>query len=100
MMKNIFIILGSLDRRIIFIVIGLSVLIPLIKPEWVPFPVRPKHHSQIVFNELDQLKEGSKLLLSFEYGPSTKPEIHPMAIALIKHMFVKCFLIDSQLLFL
>ena len=89
MMKNIFIKLGSLDRRIIFFVIGLSVLIPLIKPEWVTLPVRPKIHSQIVFDELDKLKAGNKLLLSFEYGPSTKPEIHPMAIALLKHMFAK-----------
>ena len=89
MMKNIFIKLGLLDRRIIFIVIGLSVLIPLLKPEWVPLPVRPKHHSQIVFNEIDKLQAGSKLLLSFEYGPSTKPEIHPMAIALLKHIFAK-----------
>ena len=88
-MKNIFIKLGSLDRRIIFIVIGLSVLIPLLKPEWVALPVRPKIHSQIVFDELDKLKAGNKLLLSFEYGPSTKPEIHPMAIALLKHMFAK-----------
>ena len=89
MMKNIFIKLGSLDRRIIFFVIGLSVLIPLIKPEWVTLPVRPKIHSQIVFDELDKLKAENKLLLSFEYGPSTKPEIHPMAIALLKHMFAK-----------
>ena len=89
MMKNIFIKLGSLDRRIIFFVIGLSVLIPLLKPEWVALPVRPKIHSQIVFDELDKLKAGNKLLLSFEYGPSTKPEIHPMAIALLKHMFAK-----------
>ena len=89
LVKNIFIKLGSLDRRVIFLVIGLSVLIPLLKPEWLPLPVRPKHHSQIVFNELDKLEAGSKLLLSFEYGPSTKPEIHPMAIALLKHLFAK-----------
>ena len=89
MIKTIFIKLGSLDRRIIFFVIGLSVLIPLLKPDWVRLPIRPKIHSQIVFNELDKLEAGSKLLLSFEYGPSTKPEIHPMAIALLKHMFVK-----------
>ena len=89
MIKTIFIKLGLLDRRIIFLVIGLSVLIPLLKPEWVPLPVRPNKHSQIVFNELDKLQAGSNLLLSFEYGPSTKPEIHPMAIAILKHMFVK-----------
>ena len=71
MIKTIFIKLGLLDRRIIFFVIGLSVLIPLLKPEWVPLPVRPNKHSQIVFNELDKLQAGSNLLLSFEYGPST-----------------------------
>ena len=31
----------------------------------------------------------SKVLLSFDYGPSTMPEIHPMAIALLRHMFAK-----------
>ena len=52
--KRIFILLGSLDRRIIFIIVGLSVLIPLIKPEWVDLPIRPRPESQIVFNEIDK----------------------------------------------
>jgi len=87
--KRIFIILGSLDRRIIFLIVGLSVLIPLLKPEWVSLPIRPRPESQIVFNELNKLNEGDKILLSFEYGPSTKPEIHPMSIAILKHLFAK-----------
>ena len=88
-MKKIFILLGSLDRRIIFIIVGLSVLIPLLKPEWVDLPIRPRPESQIVFNEINKLNEGDKMLLSFEYGPSTKPEIHPMSIAILKHLFAK-----------
>ena len=87
--KKIFIILGSLDRRIIFLIVGLSVLIPLLKPDWVNLPIRPTPESQIVFDEINKLKEGDKILLSFEYGPSTKPEIHPMAIAILKHLYVK-----------
>ena len=88
-LKNIFIKLGSMDRRIIFLLVGLSVLFPLLKPDWFTLPIRPKQHSQIVFDEINKLEAGSKVLLSFEYGPSTKPEIHPMTIALLRHMFVK-----------
>jgi hypothetical protein len=87
--KKIFILLGSLDRRIIFLIVGLSVLIPLLKPEWVNLPIRPRPESQIVFNEINKLNEGDRVLLSFEYGPSTKPEIHPMSIAVLKHLYAK-----------
>ena len=87
--KKIFILLGSLDRRIIFLIVGLSVLIPLLKPEWTDLPIRPTPESQIVFDEINKLNAGDKVLLSFEYGPSTKPEIHPMAIAILKHLYAK-----------
>ena len=91
--KRIFILLGSLDRRIIFLIVGLSVLIPLLKPEWVTLPIRITPESQVMFNEMNKLNEGDKLLLSFEYGPSTKPEIHPMSIAILKHMYAKNILV-------
>jgi hypothetical protein len=87
--KKIFIALGSLDRRIIFLIVGLSVLIPLLKPEWIALPIRPTPESQIVFDEINKLNAGDKMLLSFEYSPSTKPEIHPMAIAILKHLYAK-----------
>ena len=89
LIKKIFISLGSLDRRIIFLIVGLSVLIPLLKPEWIDLPIRPTPESQIVFDEINKLNEGDKVLLSFEYSPSTKPEIHPMAIAILKHLYAK-----------
>lgn len=87
--KKIFISLGSLDRRIIFLIVGLSVLIPLLKPEWIDLPIRTTPESQIVFDEINKLNAGDKMLLSFEYSPSTKPEIHPMAIAILKHLYAK-----------
>jgi len=87
--KKLFILLGSLDRRIIFLIVGLSVLIPLLKPEWIDLPIRPTPESQIVFDEINKLNAGDKILLSFEYSPSTKPEIHPMAIAILKHLYAK-----------
>ena len=96
-MKNIFIKLGNLDRRWIFLIIGLSVLIPLIKPDWIQMPIKTTSNTRIVFEELSKLEENDRVLVSFEYGASTKPEIHPMAIALLNQLFtqgVKVYIIS------
>ena len=88
-MKNFLIKLGDLDRRWVFLLIGLSVLIPLLKPELIQMPVKTTKNTQIVFDSISKLKENDKVLISFEYGASTKPEIHPMAIALLNQLFSK-----------
>ena len=96
-MKKVFSILGNLDRRIIFLLIGLAVLIPLIKPNWVQLPIKIDNNTQIVYDSISELKEGDKVLLSFAYGASTMPEVHPMAIALLNHLFskgVKVFIVS------
>ena len=64
-------------------------LIPLIKPNWLSLPIKIDKNTEIVFDTVSNLKEGDKVLLSFAYGASTKPEIHPMAVALLKHLFSK-----------
>jgi len=88
-LDKLLVILGKIDRRIIFLLIGLSVLIPLVKPEWVKLPIKIDKNTKIVFDSISALNEGDKVLLSFEYGASTKPEVHPMAVALLKHLFSK-----------
>lgn len=79
--------LGNVDRRWIFIIIAIVVMYPLFKP--LGLPIRPTASSQQVYNVIDALPEGSKVLLSCEYGPSTKPEIHPMVIGVLRHLFPK-----------
>ncbi len=79
--------LDSLDRRIIFLIIALVVLIPLLVP--LGLPVETTQLTEDAFYALDDLPEDAKVLISFEYGPSTKPEIHPMAISVLRHLFSK-----------
>ncbi len=86
-LMNILIKLGGVDRRVIFLLIAISVLIPLLKP--LGLPIRATETTQRSFDAVDRLKRGDRILLSFEYGPSTKPEIHPMAIAVLNHAFMK-----------
>ena len=88
-MKNFLIKFGDIDRRWVFLLIGLSVLIPLLKPELIQMPIKTTKNTQIVFDSISKLKENDKVLISFEYGASTKPEIHPMAIALLNQLFSK-----------
>ena len=104
MMKNIIeliLSIGKVDRRWIFVVIGLAVLLPLFFP--LGLPIRATNATQLVYDEVDDLEPNSKVLVSFEYGPITKPEIHPMAIGILRHLFtnnqkvyVTCLWPDGQ----
>ena len=88
-MKNYLIKFGNLDRRIIFLLIGLSVLIPLLNPNLIDLPLGQDRNTKIVYDSISNLQEDDKVLLSFAYGASTKPEVHPMAVALLNHLFSK-----------
>ena len=77
--------LGKVDRRWIFLIIGLVVLLPLIYP--ISLPIRATVTTKQVYDTVDALEPNSKILLSCEYGPSTKPEIHPMVTSVLRHFF-------------
>lgn len=79
--------LGTLDRRWIFLVIGLSVLIPLLVGFGSPMPTTPI--VQAIYDKVEELPEGSQVLVSFDYGPGTEVENQPMAEALIRHCMEK-----------
>ncbi|MBC8215179.1 MAG: hypothetical protein H8E64_01540 [Candidatus Marinimicrobia bacterium] len=79
--------IGKMDRRWIFLIIALVVLLPLYFP--IGLPIRPTDSTQTAYDAMDKLPPGSKVLVSFEYGPSTKPEIHPMTYAVLRHLFKK-----------
>ncbi len=88
--------LGDLDRRWVFIIIGLSVFIPLLVPLGLEVVTTPT--TVDVFNAIDSLPAGTRVLISFEYGPSTQPEVEPMGVALLHHLFRKdCRVIATAL---
>ncbi|HEX7400999.1 MAG TPA: hypothetical protein VF369_02360 [candidate division Zixibacteria bacterium] len=79
--------LKSIDRRYIFLFIGAAAFIPLIFPLGLPLGVTPS--SQNLFNAVDSLKEGSVVMLTFDYYPSTLPETEPMSYAALRQLFKK-----------
>ncbi|BFU93582.1 MAG: conserved protein of unknown function [Nitrospira sp.] len=76
-----------IDRRIIFLVIGLCTLLPLLYP--VGLPIRISSEVRSVYDYVEGLPERSVLLLSLDFDPASKPELHPQAIALLRHAFRK-----------
>jgi len=76
-----------IDRRVIFILIALAVAIPMALN--LVFVVRPSPIVEAIFDKVESLPPGSKVLISFDYGPSTVPENQPMADAMTRHCLIK-----------
>ncbi len=73
----------NIDRRIIFLSIALSVIIPLLLN--ITFTEKAGKIVKNIFDKIESLPAGSRVLLSLDYGPSTVPEIQPMVNALVRH---------------
>ena len=82
-MVSFFRFLGALDRRWIFALIALSVIIPMIWNKAAPVPSSPI--VEALFDSVDALPPGSRVILTLDYGPSTAPENDPMAHAVARH---------------
>lgn len=89
--------LGNIDRRIIFVVMALAVVVPLAMRLSLPIPIE-EGPSKDMYDAVEALPLGSKVLLSFDYDPSTMPELQPMAIALVQHLMTRDIKIVSMAL--
>ncbi len=76
-----------LDRRIIFLLIFIGVALPIVIK--VGLPIETTENVELAYNLVESTPAGSLVLMSFDYDPSTKPEIHPQATAIIKHALLK-----------
>jgi len=76
-----------IDRRLIFLLIGVCTLLPLLYPVGLAIKVSPEVHG--VYDYIEALPEGSIFLLSMDYDPASKPELYPQAVALLRHAFRK-----------
>ncbi|MCK4655439.1 MAG: hypothetical protein KAT85_00355 [candidate division Zixibacteria bacterium] len=75
--------LQYIDRRIIFAFIAVAVIVPLLIGAQLKEKTTPI--VQAMFDNVEGLPEGSRVLLSYDYGPTTAPEIQPMVDAMVRH---------------
>ena len=76
-----------LDRRWIFLVTGLLVLIPLLFPLALPVFVSPPAKGFAA--AIDKLPNGSTVLMSCDYDPGAKPELVPMTRTALRQLWDK-----------
>ncbi len=76
-----------IDRRIIFAIITVAVIASLIVKFELPIPA--SEPVQGVYEKIDSLPQGSRVMIAFDYDPSSKEELQPMAIAFLHHCFSK-----------
>lgn len=79
--------ISNLDKRIIFILIALSIVIPLIYPLFIKVNVNPEVRA--VYDTIENLPAGSTVFLAMDFDPASKPELYPMAEAVLRHCFRK-----------
>jgi hypothetical protein len=79
--------LVQLDRRWIFLLMLLAVSVPICLQK--SFPERPTEFVLAVFNKLEELPEGSRVLFSFDCAPSSDGELAPMMKGLVRHCCLK-----------
>lgn len=79
--------LMNIDRRIVFIFVALTVIVPTLFP--VSLPITVSEPTQKLYDYIDALEPGSTLMMAFNYGPSSLAEPEPMAIAVLRHCFEK-----------
>lgn len=74
-----------LDRRWIYLFIGLAVIVPTIKSFKVPVSISPEVRK--VYDFVENVEPGKHLLICMDYDPSSMAELNPMAEAIIHQAF-------------
>jgi len=74
-----------IDRRWIFVGIALAVIVPYIIPGLKMSGGAVSSRTRAIYDTIDRLPPRSVVMISFDYGPASIPEMQPMAVAICKH---------------
>ena len=77
----------EVDRRVIFVFIFLAVAAPLLFP--ITFEEKATPIVKAVYDRVEELPEGSRILISFDFDPAMAPEVQPMANAITRHAMLR-----------
>jgi hypothetical protein len=79
--------LDTLDRRWIFLAMGIAVAIPIfLHLGLVPEPSPPV---KAFYEAIENLPPNSRVLCSFDYDPGSRAELEPMSVAVLRHLLMR-----------
>jgi len=73
------------DRRWIYLILALAVIVPTVVPFKVPTTVSTEVRN--VHSFVENLQPGDNIHIAIDYDPSTLAELHPMAEAIMRQAF-------------
>ena len=74
-----------ISRRVVFVYVGIALALPLFMPFSQKIAVSPEVRS--LYNSVEALHPGAKVLVSFDYDPPSAPELQPMAESFLRLCF-------------
>lgn len=83
--SEVFARVGRIDRRWLYLVIAVAVGGVLLRPLDLPIPITEE--VQKVYDAIEELPAGTPILISFDFGAPSMPELQPMATAVVRHCF-------------
>ncbi len=75
--------LNSLDRRWIFLAMALAVTAPILLR--IGSDETPSQPTMRLFDRIEELPEGSRVLMAIDFDPNSSAELSPMAFAFTRH---------------
>lgn len=79
--------LQDIDRRIIYTVLFIALIIPLLRP--MGLPVNITSWTQSAYDTIEAIPSGKVVLFTSEIGPSNAAETRPQGVAVMTHLIRK-----------
>lgn len=76
-----------LDRRWIFLILALVIVGAIFVP--ITIPATAAKEVEVIYNTIEDLKEGDYILVAMDYDPNAMAELHPMAYTILEQCFRK-----------
>jgi hypothetical protein len=73
----------GIDRRYLYVLLFILVSIPLLYPLRLPVPITEL--TRRFYDKIESLPAGSVVVISIDYGPSTRPENYPQSAGALFH---------------
>ena len=77
----------NMDRRWIFLGMGIAILLPMLFPINLPF--RVDERVQALYDSVEEIPAGSTVFISADFDPASRPELEPFFRANLHHLMRK-----------
>ena len=76
--------LEGVDRRVVFLIMGIAITLPLLFP--VPLPIHPTQPVKDFYEFIEKIPPGSRVLVADDWDPGSKAELQTVSLIVHRHL--------------